>query len=168
MDVTDVLLARRDDLHFPIPVGQYEELFKTIRSQSLFVFLGVFVVGMVLSTGLATRFTRPVRKLDAGIRRLSGGDLDVVIDARGSDEIGRLAATFNEMAAKLRATREREKDMVRREKLSALGRLAAGVAHDVRNPLHSIGLTLQHAAEIRAYEEKRHAEAPWLFDNSAE
>jgi signal transduction histidine kinase len=157
-DVTAVLPARRDDLRVPVPLGQYEELFQRFRSRSLFVFVGVFAVGMALSTGLATRFTRPVRQLDAGIRRLSAGDLDVVIDAPARDEMGRLARTFNEMAARLRANREREREMVRREKLSALGRLAAGVAHDVRNPLHSIGLTLQHLSETARPGEAARAE----------
>jgi signal transduction histidine kinase len=142
----NVFLTRQDEIQLPIG-GNYGELFGKLRNRSLFLFMGVFLVGMVLSTGLASRFTRPVRKLDAGIRRLSEGDLDVTVAGEGKGEIGRLARTFNEMAAKLRVSREREREMVRREKLSALGRLAAGVAHDVRNPLHSIGLTLQHLSE---------------------
>jgi signal transduction histidine kinase len=142
----DVFFAKRDEIQLPIR-GKYQELFNNLRNRSLLLFLGVFMVGMVLSVGVASRFTRPIRKLDAGIRRLSEGDLGVKVDVSEKGEIGRLAHTFNDMARKLRANRERERDMVRREKLSALGRLAAGVAHDVRNPLHSIGLTLQNLEE---------------------
>ncbi|HMC81850.1 MAG TPA: HAMP domain-containing sensor histidine kinase [Candidatus Polarisedimenticolia bacterium] len=137
----------RQDIVLPIPTHEFQDLFAAFRKRTLLLFLGVFVVGTLLSASLASRFTRPVRRLDAGIRRLTEGDLDVRVEAGGRDEIGRLSRAFNEMASRLRAGRERERELRRREKLSALGRLAAGVAHDVRNPLHSMGLTLQNLQE---------------------
>ena len=146
-DKVSVQLAKHDELRLPIPIADYDELFDSLRSRSLLLFVGVFLVGTILTAGVASRFTRPIRRLDAGIRRLSEGDLDVRVEVRGKDEITRLSQAFNDMTGKLREGRERSREMMRREKLSALGGLAAGVAHDVRNPLHSIGLTLQDLSE---------------------
>ncbi|MDH3626874.1 MAG: HAMP domain-containing histidine kinase [Acidobacteriota bacterium] len=154
-----------ESLRLPISTEDYRKLFAQMQTRSLFLFLGVFLVGTVLSAGLATRFTRPIRKLDAGLRKISDGDLEVEVSADGSDEMARLGVAFNEMTRRLRDSRERSRDLVRREKLTAVGRLAAGVAHDVRNPLHSIGLTLEHLREsCRPAQDDRGQE----FDDSVE
>lgn len=140
--------ALRDDLQFQVPIDPYSQVFDVIRDRMLWISIGVFLLGVGLSVGLARHFTRPIRELDTALARIAGGDLDVTVSPSGTGEVARLAYAFNTMTDELRKNRDRERELVRREKLSSLGRLAAGVAHDVRNPLHSIGLTLQNLEDV--------------------
>ena len=69
------------------------------------VALGMLLLGIGLSVALAARVSRPVRRMRAAAGRIAAGDLDVTVAPGASDELGALAAGFNEMTARLRAYR---------------------------------------------------------------
>ena len=106
------------------------------------------VLAMLIA--LAVLFNRwvlyPVRLLQRGVRRVARGSFDYTIDLATGDEMQALAEAFNDMTARLRVTyedlerqvQERSRQLVRSERLAGVGFLAAGVAHEINNPLASI------------------------------
>jgi len=105
----------------------------------------LLLLATTLVTGLFVwRFTRPIRDLSVAARRVANGDFDVRVPAVRSDEMGALAAAFNEMIARLGRARELESQLHQVEKAAVVGRLAAAIAHEIRNPLNYINLTLDH------------------------
>jgi two-component system NtrC family sensor kinase len=90
---------------------------------------------------------RPLRRLALGVRQLGRGDWAqrVAVDSptRG-DEVSQLAREFNQMAA---ALQERERRLIRGERLAAVGQLAAQVTHEIRNPLSSVALNVELLAD---------------------
>jgi signal transduction histidine kinase len=113
--------------------------------QPLFFTLLIFLVSTAISIVLIWRFTRPIANLSRAARRVAAGDLNVrVEDANRSDEIGELAAQFNVMTAELGKSHELEAQLQQAEKSAVVGRLASAIAHEIRNPLNYINLTLDH------------------------
>jgi len=115
-----------------------------VRSAWIIVTL---LTGMFFVVLLAFQFTRPISKLVNATTRVAQGDLSVTLLDSGSDEMGRLARTFNEMVARLRESRQLQERLNEAEKLSLLGRFAGTVAHEVRNSLNFINLSID---QIRA------------------
>jgi signal transduction histidine kinase len=124
----------------PLGDGSFGETVRPLLP-TLFVLL-ISTLGAVV---LVWRFTRPLSDLARGANRVAAGDFSFrVPGAQRRDEVGRLAATFNEMVEQLGRMRELESQVKEAEKSAVIGRLASAIAHEIRNPLNYINLTLDH------------------------
>ncbi|MBE0568888.1 MAG: HAMP domain-containing protein [Deltaproteobacteria bacterium] len=106
------------------------------------VLYAMLVAGPVLSIGLAAAFilgfTRPMDKLLEATRALQSGNLDFKVEGL-KDEFGELGGSFNEMSASLKGQMHK---MRRAEQMAIVGQLAAGFAHEVKNPMAGIKVAM--------------------------
>jgi two-component system NtrC family sensor kinase len=107
-----------------------------VRSSTLGLAI-LFLLGFPVLTGafalqLSRSVARPLRVIGEGAARIAAGDLGTRIDAGGPEEFDVLASQVNAMAARLKRDQE---ELVRAETLAGLGRMAAGIAHEINNPL---------------------------------
>lgn len=114
-------------------------------AQPLIYTLGILSVSTLVTIFLVWRFTRPIANLSNAAREVAEGNLCVrVPDSDRSDEMGTLAARFNEMTRELEKKSEIEAKLKEAEKSAVVGRLGSAIAHEIRNPLNYINLTLDH------------------------
>jgi hypothetical protein len=170
---------RTSTLTIPIVVGErrigyllvtrilddFSALSREAFVERLVATLSVFAVGILISLYLAWNFSRPLQALTEGARQVAAGDLTVQVPVAGADEIGRLTRTFNEMVERIRENRLLEERLHFAERRAALGRLASAVAHEVRNPLNMINLSIDHLRERLPGEPARREELDRVLRN---
>lgn len=117
--------------------SMYKQIARTRWQIFAFGLMGVLIASLS-SVVLAERITKPLQALTRGVAAVGHGDLTQRISIQTKDELGELAQAFNEMTAQLARVRELEDRLRRADRLAALGTMAAGIAHDIRNPLTSI------------------------------
>jgi signal transduction histidine kinase len=129
-------------------LGSANNLTTALQQQSRRSLLWTVAVllGMTALTAVVVwQFTRPVKSLSTAARRVAAGDLSFRVPSSGRrDEMGELTELFNDMTLQLGRTRELEAQLNSAEKAVVVSRLASAIAHEIRNPLNYINLTLDH------------------------
>lgn len=129
-------------------------LLSFIRQLGVIVGGAGILLGVVMSVWFSARVTRPLSKLAVGTREVAAGDWAVRVDARSHDEVGQLARDFNEMTRQLAEQRDR---LVQAERVAAWREIARRLAHELKNPLFPLQLTLENLQRARH-------QTPELFD----
>ncbi len=124
---------------------------RNVRLRLSLLAAAVIFVGIMLGLWMARKILKPILVLNKGVKVVGEGEVGVEIPVVGEGEIKELALSFNRMSAKLKeqidVIKAAQENLVRTEKLYAVGEFSAGVAHEIKNPLTSIKMlmqTLQH------------------------
>ena len=124
------------------------EILSAFRNRYMMALIAVFIVTLGLMVYFIGKALRPLVRLSESCAAIGGGELNMVNTKGLSGEILALEQTFNDMVTSLREKEMMEGKLRQAQRLSALGNLAAGVAHDVRNPLNAIKLLSSHAVSM--------------------
>jgi two-component system nitrogen regulation sensor histidine kinase NtrY len=117
-----------------------------IQGTALIVGIAGVLLGLLLSFWTASRVTRPLRQLASSVREVSGGKWDTRATIESKDEVGQLAQDFNRMTEQLVEQRDR---MIQAERVAAWRELARRLAHELKNPLFPLQITIENLQRSR-------------------
>jgi len=130
------------------------ELQRRILSTAMFVGGVGILIAVLASLWFAARVTRPVVSLAEAARRVAAGDLAAKVEVESSDELGELAASFNRMTEDLLRQKDRA---VQAERVAAWRELARRLAHELKNPLFPLQVTVENLTRAKV-------KSPELFE----
>jgi signal transduction histidine kinase len=148
----NLLVLTADDLVDAIyhSMANRSDAARSAYRTSMAIIVSTSIVGLLLTVVFLRFFYRsviyPIRALEQGVGQVAQGDFEHPIEVHSGDEMEDLATAFNDMTTRLREmyrdlahqVNERSRQLVRSERLASVGFLAAGVAHEINNPLASI------------------------------
>jgi nitrogen fixation/metabolism regulation signal transduction histidine kinase len=126
----------------------YVEVKRHIQSAAMLVGGAGILLAILLSSWAAARFTRPIEELAVAAREVAAGNLHAQVEVSSADEVGDLAEAFNQMTRDLLEQKER---LVQSERVAAWRELARRLAHELKNPLFPLQLTVENLVRAREH-----------------
>lgn len=142
-------------IHLKINAEDFSDILTNNAIQRVVATSLVFGLGIVLAALLSWFYTKPIHNVVNAARSVAAGDLSMELYTDRKDEIGELTQTFNYMVQKLREERALEEKLREAEHLSGIAQLAKGIAHEIRNPLNFISLSIDHLKTKHAPAEEK-------------
>ncbi len=101
--------------------------------------LGIIIIILAIGTIFINKFIQPIKALLLGVNQVNLANYSYRIPYKSNDELGRVIEAFNGMIVEIKKRKENEKLIIQAEKSAAIGLLAAGVAHEINNPMNNLG-----------------------------
>lgn len=124
-------------LYVGAKLSAFRSLLEAFNSRVALIAVLCVVLAAVLAVPIARWIAGPIIRMAEATRRLAAGDMSVRVGVDGDGELARLADAFNQM---VEALQDAQEELLHKEKLASMGQLAAGVAHEINNPLGTIHL----------------------------
>jgi signal transduction histidine kinase len=131
-------------VHLKVNKDDFSDLLRKNAINRIAATAFVFGIGIIMIVVLSRRYTRPIQGVVDAALRVAAGDFNQHIPVQSRDEIGQLSESFNFMVGKLREARTLEERLREAEHLSGLGQLSRSMAHEIRNPLNFINLSIDY------------------------
>lgn len=138
-------------IHIRMYFGDLEKLSREMLYKRMVWTLPIFGIGVMLCIFIAYRFTKPIRVLIDAIRSISQGRMPS-LPAIPQADISGLADSLGDMIKKLEKQKTMEEKLKRTEQQAMLAQLASGIAHEIRNPLNFISLSVDHLSTLKSVE----------------
>jgi len=134
-------------IHLRINKDDFSHILKTNALKRILTTLMIFFIGIVVTYIISLRYTKPINTLTEAAKKVAQGDFKYRLNINRKDEIGKIAESFNFMIQKLQENQILHERLREAEHLSAIGQLSRTIAHEVRNPLNFINLSIDHLIE---------------------
>jgi signal transduction histidine kinase len=134
-------------IHINMVLDDYRLLQQKNHLTRVLSMVFAFGIGIIFSLLIAEKYTEPIKRIAEASKRIAEGELVNIQDMNRKDEIGVLVKSFNDMVNKLGERKELEEKLKKTEQLSMIGQLSSGIAHEIRNPLNFMSLSVGHIKE---------------------
>ncbi|MFZ6016884.1 MAG: HAMP domain-containing protein [Nitrospirota bacterium] len=141
-------------IHLKINIDDFSKVLWMSAIKRVAAAFFVFGLGVIIAMFLSWMYTKPIHNIVNAAQRVAAGNLNQDLTTNRKDEIGELTQSFSFMVQKLREERALEEKLREAEHLSGIGQLSKSIAHELRNPLNFISLSIDHLRERYAPSER--------------